>query len=57
MKPLNKFLSSMPSEKPILSDGAMGTVLHSRGIRFDDCFDELKYRTTGYCDGCPSRIY
>ena len=41
MKPLNKFLSSMPSEKPILSDGAMGTVLHSRGIRFDDCFDEL----------------
>ena len=41
MKTPNKFINSMHTEKPILSDGAMGTVLHSRGIRFDDCFDEL----------------
>ena len=27
--------------KPILGDGAMGTVLNSRGIAFDRCFDEL----------------
>ncbi|MBA4421424.1 MAG: bifunctional homocysteine S-methyltransferase/methylenetetrahydrofolate reductase, partial [Anaerolinea sp.] len=25
----------------LLSDGAMGTVLHSRGIDFEQCFDEL----------------
>ena len=41
MKTPNKFINSMHTEKPILSDGAMGTVLHSQGIRFDDCFDEL----------------
>jgi homocysteine S-methyltransferase len=27
--------------KPLLSDGAMGTLLHDRGISFDKCFDEL----------------
>jgi len=26
---------------PLLSDGAMGTMLHQRGINFDVCFDEL----------------
>ncbi|HEX2698076.1 MAG TPA: homocysteine S-methyltransferase family protein, partial [Anaerolineales bacterium] len=25
----------------ILADGAMGTMLHSRGVSFDKCFDEL----------------
>jgi methionine synthase I (cobalamin-dependent) len=29
------------SPKPILADGAMGTILHARGIGFDRCFDEL----------------
>jgi methionine synthase / methylenetetrahydrofolate reductase(NADPH) len=29
------------AKKPILSDGAMGTVLNSRGIAFNHCFDEL----------------
>ena len=24
-----------------LADGAMGTMLHSRGISFEKCFDEL----------------
>lgn len=41
MRPVNRFLKLLRGKKPILSDGAMGTILHSRGIRFDDCFDEL----------------
>jgi len=35
------FLSLLKDEKPLLSDGAMGTLLHDRGISFDACFDEL----------------
>jgi methionine synthase I (cobalamin-dependent)/5,10-methylenetetrahydrofolate reductase len=26
---------------PLLSDGAMGTMLHARGVNFEQCFDEL----------------
>lgn len=29
------------SEKTLVADGAMGTMLHARGIGFDKCFDEL----------------
>jgi len=29
------------STETILADGAMGTMLHSRGVSFDKCFDEL----------------
>ncbi|MCK6582599.1 MAG: homocysteine S-methyltransferase family protein, partial [Anaerolineales bacterium] len=29
------------TKKTILADGAMGTMLHARGIGFDKCFDEL----------------
>lgn len=29
------------SLKTILADGAMGTMLHARGVGFDKCFDEL----------------
>jgi homocysteine S-methyltransferase len=29
------------SKETILADGAMGTMLHGRGIGFDKCFDEL----------------
>lgn len=29
------------SQKTLLADGAMGTMLHARGIGFDQCFDEL----------------
>lgn len=29
------------STKTLLADGAMGTMLHARGIGFDKCFDEL----------------
>jgi len=28
-------------EKPLLLDGAMGTVLHGRGVPIDECFDAL----------------
>jgi homocysteine S-methyltransferase len=37
----NKFLNLLSSPTPILADGAMGTMLHARGIGFDQCFDEL----------------
>jgi homocysteine S-methyltransferase len=36
----NKFLELL-STQTILADGAMGTMLHGRGIGFDKCFDEL----------------
>ena len=29
------------SLRPLLSDGAMGTMLHGRGVNFEQCFDEL----------------
>jgi len=29
------------SSEVILADGAMGTMLHSRGVSFEKCFDEL----------------
>jgi len=38
----NKFRRRLnQSEKPIVTDGAMGTLLHERGIPIDACFDEL----------------
>jgi methionine synthase I (cobalamin-dependent)/5,10-methylenetetrahydrofolate reductase len=36
----NKFLELL-STQTILADGAMGTMLHTRGVGFDKCFDEL----------------
>jgi methionine synthase / methylenetetrahydrofolate reductase(NADPH) len=38
---INPFLVLLDSERPVLSDGAMGTVLHTRGVNFDECFDAL----------------
>ena len=29
------------NQKTLLADGAMGTMLHARGVGFDKCFDEL----------------
>lgn len=38
----NKFLSRLEQlDRPIVTDGAMGTLLHDRGIRIDACFDAL----------------
>ncbi|MEK6222857.1 MAG: bifunctional homocysteine S-methyltransferase/methylenetetrahydrofolate reductase, partial [Chloroflexota bacterium] len=40
--PKEKFLTRIEnSENPLLFDGAMGTVLHTKGVEFDSCFDEL----------------
>ncbi|HQV93547.1 MAG TPA: bifunctional homocysteine S-methyltransferase/methylenetetrahydrofolate reductase [Anaerolineales bacterium] len=36
----NNFLNLI-SNATLLADGAMGTMLHTRGIGFDKCFDEL----------------
>ena len=36
----NKFLDLLASQT-LLTDGAMGTMLHARGVGFDKCFDEL----------------
>ncbi len=37
-----KILSLLESDRaPILADGAMGTMIHTHGISFDRCFDEL----------------
>jgi homocysteine S-methyltransferase len=37
-----KFIQRLShSERPIVVDGAMGTLLHERGIEIDACFDEL----------------
>jgi methionine synthase / methylenetetrahydrofolate reductase(NADPH) len=35
------FLERLKQEKPILGDGAMGTMLHQRGIPMEACFTEL----------------
>jgi len=41
-KAMNSFTSLLESSPtPLLADGAMGTLLHSRGTPFDHCFDEL----------------
>ncbi len=37
-----KFLTLLvDTTKPVLTDGAMGTMLHGRGVPFGTCFDEL----------------
>lgn len=36
-----ELLERFKSGKPLLSDGAMGTMLHSRGITFEGCFECL----------------
>ncbi len=38
----SKFISLLEASKlPLLADGAMGTMLHSHGVGFDQCFDAL----------------
>ncbi|MDR3574858.1 MAG: bifunctional homocysteine S-methyltransferase/methylenetetrahydrofolate reductase [Anaerolineaceae bacterium] len=36
-----EFLKLIDAQKPLLADGAMGTMLHQRGVGFDTCFDQL----------------
>jgi homocysteine S-methyltransferase len=35
------FLAALKNNRPLVADGAMGTMLHSRGIGINECFDEL----------------
>lgn len=41
MTGLNWLSSWVERGAPVLFDGAMGTMLHTRGVSFDTCFDEL----------------
>ncbi len=40
----NNFSALLAGSRPILSDGAMGTLLNQRGVGFDGCFDELNLK-------------
>jgi len=35
------FLGLLAGSRPLVSDGAMGTMLHKRGVAFEECFDQL----------------
>jgi methionine synthase / methylenetetrahydrofolate reductase(NADPH) len=35
------------SERPFVTDGAMGTLLHDRGVKIDACFDALNLSQPG----------
>ena len=35
------FVDLLQNPQPILADGAMGTLLHERGVGFEQCFDQL----------------
>ncbi|NMC47583.1 MAG: bifunctional homocysteine S-methyltransferase/methylenetetrahydrofolate reductase [Chloroflexi bacterium] len=35
------FIKKISGGKPLVADGAMGTLLHERGVSFENCFDEL----------------
>src|SRR5512146_605737 len=41
MNAKRSFLDALKAPQPILSDGAMGTMLNQKGISFDECFDQL----------------
>lgn len=41
------FLALLSEAKPVVCDGAMGTMLHNRGVGFDQCFDELNLTNPG----------
>jgi methionine synthase / methylenetetrahydrofolate reductase(NADPH) len=47
MSKLSGILEDLQSGKTLLSDGAMGTILHSRGEDFEQCFDELNLTNPG----------
>ena len=41
-KETRKFIQRLQqTDRPIVTDGAMGTLLHERGVEIDSCFDEL----------------
>lgn len=45
MVKVNPFLTLLESsDRPIVFDGAMGTMLNQRGVGFEECFDELNLK-------------
>ncbi len=44
---MNSFSETLSISRTLLADGAMGTLLHARGIGFDQCFDELNLTHPG----------
>ncbi|GAB4527979.1 MAG: bifunctional homocysteine S-methyltransferase/methylenetetrahydrofolate reductase [Anaerolineales bacterium] len=45
---MNPFLALLESTSaPILTDGAMGTMIHAHGIDFKECFDALNLKNPG----------
>ena len=44
---MESFNDKLAKSRVILADGAMGTILHARGIGFDKCFDELNLSNPG----------
>ena len=52
----NLFLSLLHGSRPLLADGAMGTMLHACGIGFDACFDEVDLSDPA-CVGSIHRDY
>ncbi len=47
MSTKNSFFELLKSSRPILSDGAMGTMLNQKGVSFDVCFDQLNLTQPG----------
>jgi methionine synthase I (cobalamin-dependent)/5,10-methylenetetrahydrofolate reductase len=45
------FRDLLKLSQPILADGAMGTLLHERGIGFEECFDLLNLTNPGLVGG------
>ncbi|HKY83475.1 MAG TPA: bifunctional homocysteine S-methyltransferase/methylenetetrahydrofolate reductase, partial [Anaerolineales bacterium] len=41
MNPRDRFAAWLQARSPRLADGAMGTMLHARGVAMGTCFDEL----------------
>jgi homocysteine S-methyltransferase len=44
---MTKNFLELLSTQTLLADGAMGTLLHARGVGFDKCFDELNLTNPG----------
>ncbi len=42
----HEFLEQL-RERPLLCDGAMGTLLYARGVTYEQCFDELNLTRPG----------
>jgi len=47
----SKFFEQISTNRPILSDGAMGTMLHARGASPDTCFDALNLENSSLVAG------